>query len=68
VSTSYIQQVADKEIIETVLKNSMIKYYDILKNVIDVVEGCEGYQPWAPFSNLVSEWKATKSYIRKPTA
>jgi len=68
VSMVYIQKVADKEIIETCLKDAMIKYYDILKNVIDVVETCEGYLPWTPYSTLVGKLRSASPIIRKPTA
>lgn len=68
VSMSYEQKVADQEIVETSLKDIMIKYYDILKNLIDVVETCEGYLPWEPYTALIGKWKSASVITRKPTA
>ncbi len=68
VSMSYTQQVADNYIIETCVRDTMTKYYDLLKNVIEVIEVCEGYQPWKPYVDLVSKWKSVRTSERNPTA
>ncbi len=68
VAMSYKQNVSDHEIIETCLKDAMIKYHEILKNLIEVVEICEGYLPWAPYTKLVESWKATYNPSRSKTA
>ena len=68
VAMSYSQKVSDQEIIESCLKDAMIKYHDILKNLIDVVESCEGYLPWEPYTALVESWRITYKPTRKKTA
>ena len=68
VALSYSQNVSDQQIIEVCLKDAMIKYHDILKNVIEVVEICEGYLPWEPYTKLVESWKTTKYPLRGKTA
>ena len=68
VAMSYTQKVADSYIIETCVKDTMIKYYDLLKNVIDIIEECEGYQPWKPYITLVGKWKSPQPSMRQATA
>ena len=68
VGMSYSQNVADQYIIESCLKEAMIKYYDIFKNLIEVVEICEGYSPWEPYTKLVESWKMKASPSRRKTA
>jgi len=68
VGMSYSQNVADQYIIKCSLKEAMIKYHDILKNMIDVVEICEGYTPWEPYIKLVESWKMKHYPSREKTA
>ena len=68
VALSYNQNVSDQDIIETCVKDAMIKYHDILKNVIEIVEMCEGYLPWEPYTKLVENWKTKYYPSRSKTA
>ncbi len=68
VAVAYIQNVADHEIVESCLQLPMVKYHDMFRNVIDVVENCEGYRPWEPYTQVVGRWKARSVTIRKSTA
>ncbi len=68
VGMSYTQNVSDHKIIEACLKDAMIKYHDILINVIDVIDTCEGYLSWEPYIKLVENWKTTYYPSREKTA
>jgi len=68
VAVAYSQGVADKQIILDSLKSPLIKWHDILKNFIETVSLCEGYEPWKPYIDVVAEWQQPKTKERKPTA
>ena len=68
VISAYAEQVADREILLGSLRGPLCKWHDILKNFLDVVEQCEGYQPWKPFIDHIADWNAAKTKPRKKTA
>ena len=68
IASAYLQQVADKQIVIENVMDPLIKWYDILKNFIEAVEICEGYQPWPQYVHVVSEWQSVRPKHRKPTA
>ncbi len=68
VAMSYNHKVADQKIVKECLRDAMIKYYHILKNMVDVVEICEGYLPWIPYTELVNAWESEHRTNRKATA
>jgi len=68
VITAYSQNVADREIIFTAFRGPLTKWHDILKNFLEIVEECEGYQPWEPFIDHIAEWNSPKPRKRKRTA
>jgi len=68
VASAYINQVADRQIVMTTFKDPLSKWYEILSNFIEVVEICEGYQPWPQYTQVVGEWKNVQPKLRKPTA
>ena len=70
-ATAYMQNVADKQIIEESFKKQLIRLHKILSNYLKVVEEHRKYQPWEPYINLVEKWEfedKQKKDIRKPTA
>jgi hypothetical protein len=69
-ATAYIQNVADKTIVETSFGKQLIRLHDILLNYLKIVEEHRGYQPWQPYIDLVVKWKSEKTFIniRVPTA
>ena len=68
IAIAYFQNVADREIVTSSFKGPMLKWHDILKNFVDVVHTCEGYEPWKPYTDVISEWRSVVPAHRKPTA
>lgn len=69
ISTAYNNKLADSDIVHDSFKPSLIRLHDILINYIKFVEEHRGYQPWKPYIELVSQWKAdeAKTKTRPPT-
>ena len=68
VATAYSQKVADNSIVLTAFKGPMSTWFNILRNFINAVEGCEGYQPWKAYVDLIAEWNRSGSAHREATA
>ena len=68
VITAYSHQVADRGVILVGLRDPLSKWHDILKNFLEIVEQCEGYQPWQSFMDQIADWNAPKRQQRKKTA
>jgi hypothetical protein len=59
IGSAYLQQVADKQIVTRSVREPLMKWHEILRNFIEVVETCEGYQPWPQYP-AVSEFVTSK--------
>jgi hypothetical protein len=68
VVTAYNSNVADEEVVLSGLKTPIIRWVTILANFLDIVEMCEGFQPWAPLRQTVKEWEHNPVSRRTPTA
>ncbi len=68
VVAAYNVNVADEEVILSTMKNPIIRWATILNNFLDVVEMCEGYQPWGPLRTAVKDWEHEAVSRRQPTA
>ena len=68
VSTAYMHSVADKKIIETSFKQSLVNIEKILINYIEIVKERRGYQPWQSYLDVVSGWRPGEKDKRPPTA
>lgn len=69
ISVSRSQEIADHKIIEDSFKNILIKWHKVLNPFIEVVEEKWGFNPWQPYSDLITSWSPqTKQYQRKKTA
>jgi hypothetical protein len=68
VVASYNVNVADEEVIMSTMKNPIVRWATILNNFLDVVEMCEGYQPWGPLRKAIKDWEHVPSQRRLPTA
>lgn len=68
VALAYNHNVADREMLLVSIKDTTIRWSDALRNFMEIVEECDGTQPWRTFIDLINEWKSTKVRYRKPTA
>ncbi len=68
ITTAYNHKVADCEIIHKAMKDAMTVWITILKNFLDVVAECEGFQPWQPLIDTIDKWKIQINNGRKQTA
>jgi len=68
IAIAYVEGVADEGMVHRCFRGPMMKWHDILTNFIQVVETCEGYQPWEILQQVVGEWKAGQIRRRPPTA
>lgn len=65
---AYSQNVADQEFVTEVFKRPLIKWYNILKNFLEIVEQCEGNQPWELYVAHVTRWSSSSVKLKKKTA
>jgi hypothetical protein len=68
VVTAYNSKVADEAVIVEAMKNPIVRWVIILNNFLDVVEMCEGYQPWGPLRATVKDWEHELVVRRQLTA
>jgi len=68
VTLAYAHNVADKEMLLSSVRNATIRWHDVLRNFVEIVELCEGNQPWTVFTSVVEDWKRVEAPKRKPTA
>jgi hypothetical protein len=69
IATAYLHNVADQRIIFHSFSKSLIRIHDALDNYIEVVKRRRGHQPWQPFLDVISKWKAqdARPLNQKPT-
>jgi hypothetical protein len=69
VSSAYINNVADRKMIEVAFKAPMVRWHSAMENFISEVSEHRGYRPWKPWDDLVQEWsKEPQKKWRKKTA
>jgi hypothetical protein len=67
VAMAYTNSVADSNVVEECLVQSLVRVPKTLKNYIELVQERRGYQPWQSYLNVVSKWSAKDVSMRSPT-